>query len=181
MTIKKIIQELLNKEGGYVNHPADHGGETNHGITKRTYSAYFNKRPEDVTSKDMKDITQELAEKIFYTLYYIRPKINLLPEIIQPLMLDMAVNHGPHTSVQMLQKNLAFMGFTVGKWDGVCGEKTISASTRCTEKHHDELINHLIDSRVSFYHDIIDNDPSQKVFEKGWLARAESFRPEVTV
>ena len=33
----EAIKVVLAHEGGYVNHPKDPGGETNHGITKRDY------------------------------------------------------------------------------------------------------------------------------------------------
>ena len=32
-----MIDRLIEREGGYVNHPRDPGGETKYGITKRTY------------------------------------------------------------------------------------------------------------------------------------------------
>ena len=32
-----MIDRLIEREGGYVNHPLDPGGETKYGITKRSY------------------------------------------------------------------------------------------------------------------------------------------------
>ena len=32
----ELVEDLLTKEGGYINDPDDPGGETNFGITKRT-------------------------------------------------------------------------------------------------------------------------------------------------
>ena len=37
------LEIILHHEGGYVNHPADPGGETNLGVTKRVYEAYCKK------------------------------------------------------------------------------------------------------------------------------------------
>lgn len=31
------LEEILEWEGGYANHPSDPGGETNRGVTKATY------------------------------------------------------------------------------------------------------------------------------------------------
>ena len=33
MTVDQMIDDILRREGGYVNHPADKGGPTKYGIT----------------------------------------------------------------------------------------------------------------------------------------------------
>ena len=37
---EKMLQFVLEREGGYSNNPADLGGETNKGITHGTYNSY---------------------------------------------------------------------------------------------------------------------------------------------
>ena len=40
MSIQRIINDIIRKEGGYVNHPDDKGGSTNYGITLKLYQRY---------------------------------------------------------------------------------------------------------------------------------------------
>jgi len=176
MTIKQIIAEIIETEGGYVNHPADRGGPTKYGITAKAYAEYFRRPTASITIDEIKAITPVLAEKIYFSIYYVRPNIKLLPELIKPLMLDMAVNHGRNKSIKILQSTLLHDGYNIGSVDGSIGPKTLNAVTRATAALGGDLINNLIDRRIEFYKHIIQHDPSQAVFEDGWLSRAESFR-----
>jgi len=180
-----MIAEIIKKEGGYVNHQADRGGPTKYGITAIAYTEYFKRPaaagaviPKKTIIAEIKAVTPELAERIYYTLYYIRPNIKLLPQLIQPLMLDMSVNHGPNKAIKIMQETLLHDGYNIGSVDGSIGPKTLNAVTRATAAGRD-LINNLIDRRIELYKHIIQNDPRQAVFEGGWITRAESFRLEV--
>jgi lysozyme family protein len=51
----EAVAHLLHDEGGYVDNPADPGGETNFGISKQSYP--------DV---DIKNLTAEQATEIYY-------------------------------------------------------------------------------------------------------------------
>jgi lysozyme family protein len=177
MTIKQIIAAIIAKEGGYVNHPADKGGPTNYGITAKSYAEYFKQHADNVTIDNIKAVTPQLAVKIYYTLYYIRPGIDLLPEQIQPLMLDMAVNHGRSGAVKILQTALAKAGINAGELDGLIGKKTIMAAFKAAQLLGKHFINDLVNCRISVYEEIIQTDPTQAAFKNGWIARAESFRP----
>ncbi|EJY0890163.1 hypothetical protein OE991_005197, partial [Escherichia coli] len=48
----KIFDEVLGKEGGYVNHPDDKGGPTKWGITEKVARAHGYRG-------DMRDLTRE--------------------------------------------------------------------------------------------------------------------------
>ena len=50
VTAEQIINDILEREGGFVNHPNDRGGPTNHGITQGTLEAW---RGRDVTVGDI--------------------------------------------------------------------------------------------------------------------------------
>jgi len=178
MTIKEMIAEIIKKEGGYVNHHADKGGPTNCGITSLSYAEYFKRQSENITKAEIRGVTKELAEKIYYTLYYVRPNIISLPPLIQPIVLDMAVNHGRRGAVKILQTALVGSGYSNTKPDGLIGQQTITTSERVVAELGSHFINIIIDCRLNYYQEIINTDPSQAVFMRGWFARAESFRQQ---
>ncbi len=187
MTIKQIIAAIIAKEGGYVNHQSDKGGPTKYGITANAYAEYFKRPasagaviPKKTIIAEIKAVTPELAERIYYTLYYVRPNIIILPELIQPIMLDMAVNHGRRGAVKILQQALVKSGYSNSEPDGIIGAKTLEASIKATQELGKYFINSLVENRIIAYQDIIKKDPSQAAFEHGWIARAESFLPVTT-
>ena len=57
MTAEKIIEGILGKEGGYVDHPSDKGGPTRWGITQTTARAHG-------YTGDMRNLPRETAKQI---------------------------------------------------------------------------------------------------------------------
>ena len=168
-----MIAEVIAREGGYVNHPADRGGATNYGITQATYSDYLGRR---ASVEDVRAITQEIATEIYYTRYYLQPRIDALPPEIQPIMLDMCVHHGVKKAILILQRVINLAEVAVVKEDGICGIATQQAAYKTQAAMGGFLLNALVDERLSLFHRIIGNNPSQMVFLRGWEKRAESFR-----
>lgn len=172
--VDQIIADIIKAEGGYVDHPNDRGGPTKYGITLNTLGAWLGRK---VTAKDVQAITRDTAYQIYYRNYYAKPGFNELPEALQPHMTDIAVNCGPKTSIKMLQNCLLNLKYDVGPVDGYIGNKTNAAIDDAMQRTPKLLLNELVNRRKNYYRQIIKDDPSQKVFEKGWMARAESFRP----
>jgi lysozyme family protein len=90
---KKMIDVILSNEGGYVNDPLDVGGETNFGISKRSY-------PGLIISK----LTKEDAAAIYFSDYYSPLKCEDLPLGIALHHLDMGVNAGLSVAKNILQE-----------------------------------------------------------------------------
>jgi hypothetical protein len=87
----KIIKFILDREGGYVNHPADPGGATNRGITQRTYDAWRDKK--GLGRQSVKACSMEETLNIYREEYW----IDSWTELGFPLaacMCDTAVNMG---------------------------------------------------------------------------------------
>lgn len=91
----KVMDFILAEEGGYVNNPADPGGETNFGISKRAYP-----------NTDIKNMTRDLAKAIYWADYWVFIHGDELPLPIALLMMDAAVNMGPSSAVHILQDAL---------------------------------------------------------------------------
>lgn len=172
MTIDEMIDDILKKEGGYVNHKADKGGPTNFGITQATYAAFLG-RP--ATADNVRNMSKQTARTIYKQNYFLKPKLDLLTVEVQPIIFDIAVNSGPKKAIKMLQEVLDRLGYKVGVIDGIIGNNTAIQSRRAYAAMGDGLINQLVNRRLAFYRNIVKKDPSQKVFLAGWENRANSF------
>lgn len=151
-TFDAAIGEVLKNEGGYVNDPADAGGETNHGISKRSYPGL-----------DIKNLTQGDAVEIYKMDYWDSNSYSETLPSIGAKMLDMAINMGSSRANKILQK-------VVGtKEDGIIGPKTLAAVAKMDEEI---LISALIVEQSSFYKNLAKKRPTNKKFLNGWLARA---------
>jgi hypothetical protein len=169
--VDQMIDDILRREGGFVNHVNDRGGPTNFGVAQRTLAAW---RGHDVSVDDVRNLSQDEAREIYRANYYTRPKIDLLPELIQPIMFDMSINHGPGTAVKLLQRVLNDTGNACSV-DGGIGNQTIGGAEAAAGALGDGLINKLVDERIAFYEAIVAGDASQGVFLRGWLNRANEF------
>src|SRR5262245_28219558 len=86
-----IIDDILRREGGYVNNPADRGGPTNFGITQATLADW---RGHAVSADDVKNMSRDEAEKI-YEARYVAPFARFSGSAkLMALCVDSAVQHG---------------------------------------------------------------------------------------
>jgi lysozyme family protein len=175
-SIEELLNDVIKREGGYVNHPNDKGGPTKYGITQRTLSAYLGRA---ASIEDVKNLDIALAKEIYQRNYYFKPRINALPAMLQPIMFDMMVLHSPKVVWRILQEIINEAGFGPVDEDGVSGPQTFNAAETCAVEMGDYLINAIVDARIEFYKMRVEKDPSQKVFLKGWCNRAEHFRVAV--
>lgn len=177
MNVDEMILDILSKEGGFVNHPADKGGPTNFGVTQQTLSRYLERA---VTVDDVRAMDIQTAKDIYELRYYRMPKIDRLPEGIQHFVFDCAVNHGPRRAVKFVQQVCNDAGFGPLETDGLMGPKTKAQAHGCYEDLGLWMLVALVDERQLFYANIVANNPSQSVFIKGWFNRARSFLPSLT-
>lgn len=117
MNIEQALAILLRHEGGYVDHPSDPGGATNHGITERVA------RQHGYTGR-MRDLPLSVATDIYRKSYWAPIKAEQLPPALRFHVFDAAVNSGVSQAVKWLQQ---CAGVTV---DGVIGPVTLAAAAK---------------------------------------------------
>jgi lysozyme family protein len=172
------IQEIIDNEGGYVNNPADRGGPTKYGITQKTLSNYWGIQ---ATEQQVKDLDIKVAKEIYETNYLSKPRIDKLPEgLLQTLVLDMAVNHGPKRGIRILQNATNKTGLNSRlKPDGILGPKSRASIYKCLEYLGYYYTNLICKQRDLFYYRIVRARPSQEEFINGWLTRSNSFKKKL--
>ena len=153
MVFKEVVDRVIGREGGYVNHKDDPGSETNMGISLRSHP-----------DEDIKNLTKGQARDIYYVDYWVPSRASKLPEKIQETFFDMVVNMGQRRAVKILQETCNSKGRKL-KVDGLIGRKTIAASKVIDASR-------LRVFRILFYADLIRRKPKLKAFIVGWVRRA---------
>jgi len=170
--IDSLISDLLKVEGGYVNNPADRGGETNFGITRATARAYG-------YYGNMRDMPVSVARAIYKAQYWTKPHFDavaLQSPAIAAELFDTGVNMGPPVAVQMLQRALNVLSGSALKIDGLLsiGGATLTALAAYLKARpadgEENLLKLLNCFQGERYADIVERNPSQRAFINGWIA-----------
>lgn len=146
MDFNTAFDRLMGNEGGYVNNPADPGGETNWGISKRSYP--------DV---DIQGLTRDGAKAI-----YLRDFWRVLGDVNPALKFqafDFAVNSGVQTAIRKLQAAIGVAD------DGHWG---LVSATRLAGFDLSDALMLYIGQRLRFWASL----STVKTFGAGWMNRA---------
>ena len=176
---QELIDWIERVEGGYVNDPTDHGGETNMGITHHTLQRAYEE--EIVDYFEVKKLTKEDAVAIYEEFYYHGAHCSHLPEPIDWIHFDTAVNSGRGRATKILQ--MALNDFVVEKLkvDGGFGPKTINAVSECLgQNHYMALVNAYLLQRCIFLNNILEIKRDQIKWLRGWLERVEALKLAVS-
>jgi len=148
MNFDQAFDRLMGNEGGYVNNPADPGGETNWGICKRSYP--------DV---DIKALTRDQAKAIYLRDFWQRGQMDQYDPAIAFQIFDIAVNSGIETAVRILQRAAGVAD------DGHIGPVTVAAVRSFSVP---EILMLIIAERLDFWRKL----STWGTFGKGWAGRA---------
>lgn len=154
------LDHVLAAEGGYVNHPADPGGATNLGITRRTLSEF---REAEASEDDVRALTRAEAREIYRARYWTPMRCAELPAGVDLMVFDFGVNAGPGRSLRLLQRSVGV------KADGSVGPVTLAAAQACRAT---DLIDRLAEGRVAYYRGLA----AFPTFGRGWVRRVDLAR-----
>lgn len=154
-------------EGGYSNHKADPGGATNKGIIQSVYDSYRKSKGE--TPRSVKQLEEAERLDIYRNRYWKVIKGDKLPEGVDYVVYDGAVNSGPSQSVKWLQRALG--AHYTGKIDGLIGDETFRAIEAYGD-NHDALVRNITDRRMDFLKAL----STFKTFGNGWTVRVKDVR-----
>jgi lysozyme family protein len=156
VSFDEAFTQVIGLEGGYVNDPADPGGQTKYGISKRAYP-----------NVDIANLKLGGAKQIYLDDYWNKLDLSSVQSQVATEVFEQAVNMGTTQAVLHLQQALLMLGFQVYV-DGVMGGQTISAANRANVTDLVRVMNGLQFMR---YWNIASSNPSQKKFFRGWLRR----------
>lgn len=177
-SVRSLAEEIVAREGGYVNDPDDPGGATNHGVTIATLRRLGLDLTGDgrVSTADVRALTRDQAVEIFIDHYWRKPGIDRLPEDLQPGVFDMHVNAGAN-AVRILQRLLTRLGRPCAD-DGIIGPRTVAAAFAAGPG----LAEAYALARRDYYYALADARPASRKYARrrdggkgGWITRAEEF------
>jgi lysozyme family protein len=182
LSVKKIVREIVHREGGYVNDPDDPGGATNFGVTIHTMRRLGMDLDADgdTDAEDVKFLKPEQAIDIFVIHYFERPLIAELPVALHATVFDMYINAGGN-AIKILQRLLCQMEHTVVV-DVALGPQSIAAAHAAWCAAPDHLVDAYGIARRNYYFRIADRRPASRKYARtktgskgGWIRRAEEF------
>jgi len=182
MNVSEITEEIIRREGGYVNDPDDPGGATKYGVTIGTMRRLNIDKNGDrrVSVADVKALTPGDAAEIYERFYFERPRIDELPGPLQATVYDMQVNAGAN-AVKILQRLLREFQEPVTV-DGALGPQSIQAAHRVYDKAGVYLVDAYGIARRNYYFRLADRRRASRKYAKarnggkgGWIKRAEEF------
>lgn len=173
MNITDTITELIKREGGYSNNPADKGGETTWGITVAVARAFGYTGPMD-------SMTQQTARDIYTQRYWYAPRFSdvaVVSALVAEELLDTGVNMGPATAGKFLQRALNVLNqgdktYPNLSVDGAVGNMTIAALKAFLTvrgKAGETVLLRMLNAQQSVrYIELAETNVSQESFEYGW-------------
>lgn len=175
MTLDSLLDDLIAREGGYVDHPADRGGPTNWGITLSVARANGWTGP-------IRDLPRARAVEIYKRLYWQRPRFDQVatraPAIAAELF-DTGANMGPGTAVKFLQRALNALNRGARDYDDVAidgriGPATLAALDGFLDRRgragEAVLLKALEALQGERYVRLAELRPANEAFVYGWLA-----------
>lgn len=158
------LAAVLHHEGNFSNHKDDPGGMTNLGCTKKVWEEWVG---HEVDEKAMRSLTPADVAPLYKARYWDKIKGDELPDGVDYIVFDTAINSGPGRAIKFLQ------GCVGADMDGALGPKTLAAVKSADSK---QLVEDYAKRRLSFLQDL----PTWGTFGKGWGRRVAEVQNTAT-
>ena len=175
MNIEDLIDAVIDREGGYTDHPADRGGATRWGVTEAVARAHG-------WRGDMRDFPRGDAATIYRRLYWFRPQLDSVADralAVAAELFDTGVNMGPAVAIGFLQRALNALNRGASDYpdlaaDGRIGPATLAALDAFLEtrggRGEEVLLKAIEALQGERYVALAERRPANEAFLYGWLA-----------
>ncbi len=175
MNVDNLIDDVIGREGGYSNHPADRGGATRWGITEAVARAHGYRG-------EMRVFPRDEAAALYKRIYWVRPGFDRIADLASDVaaeLFDTGVNMGPGVAVSFLHRALNALNRGASDYaDIVPGvridDATIVALSTFLKKRaplgEAVLMKALEALQGERYLDLAERRPANEAFLYGWLA-----------
>jgi lysozyme family protein len=175
MDIHALIDEVIAREGGYSNHPADRGGATNWGITQAVAR-------DNGFVGDMRALPRATAVAIYRRLYWDQPGYAFVAESAPSIaaeLFDTAVNMGVATATGFLQRALNALNRNQRDYPDLTVDRAIGARTLAALRAFSALrgkpgeavlLKAIEAMQGERYIALAESRPANEAFLYGWLA-----------
>lgn len=172
----RIVDDVIAREGGYVDNPDDSGGPTMYGITLAVAR-------ENGWGGPMRDLPLAIARDIIRSRYWDANRLSdiaRLSEAVAEEVADTGVNCGVYRAAEFLQRSLNVLNrkakdYPDVKVDGNIGPRTLDCLRRYLDvrkSHNGErvLLRALNCLQGAFYVELAERRVKDESFVFGWLA-----------
>lgn len=175
VVVDELIDEVIAREGGYSNHPADKGGATRWGVTEAVARAHGYRG-------GMRVFPREEAVAIYRRIYWLRPGFDRVAEHAPRLaaeLFDTGINMGPATAAGFLQRALNALNRNAKDYadtpvDRRIGDRAIIALTGFLKSRGETgetvLLKAIEALQGERYVRLAEQRPANEAFLYGWLA-----------
>lgn len=181
--IEQLIEDVIDREGGYVNDPRDRGGATCWGITEAVAR-------KNGYRGEMRAMTRAAAADVYRTAYWFQPGFDVVwfrAPLLGAELFDTGVNMGPTVASAFLQRALNALNRNQKDYgdlvvDGVIGQRTTDA-LGCFLAQRGKLGEAVLVKAVDAlqgerYMALAEGRPANEAFLYGWLANRIGSRAE---
>ncbi len=195
---KQAFAKTIGYEGGYSFSPADRGGETYKGISRKFFPSWEGWKLIDIyktkySGRELNEMMgkndglQKLVEAFYLENFWIPMNLDSFNEAIASELFDTSVNQGKWKAASYLQNALNKLNRNAKDYpdliiDGRIGRATIHAynaymaTQRFASRNIEKLISWLLKwlnyYQLKTYDQITYKDPAQEVFIPGWTERS---------